>query len=107
MVSSAARLLEIELPNEGLIAHARLLDNLAPCTCAAVWELAAFAPELLAVHAAFTGRELSVRIPLELASRLDQPDVPPEHQTLFPIPGDLVWVHLPPYAWPGLAEPRY
>jgi hypothetical protein len=69
--------------------------------------LAGFAPWLLAVHAAFTGRELSVRIPAELASRLDDPDVPPENQTLFPIPGDLIWAQLPPYAWTGVAEPLY
>ena len=101
------RLLAIEFPKEGLVARARLLDDLAPRTCAAMWELAGHSAELLAVHAAFTGRELSVRIPADLASRIGDPDLPPENQTLFPIPGDLVWAALPPYAWSGVAEPLY
>jgi hypothetical protein len=107
MEERAPRLLEIEFPDEGLIAQARLLDELAPRTCAVIWELAGLAPQLVAVHAAFTGRELSVRIPAELALQAGDPKVPPENQTLFPIPGDLIWAQLPPYAWSGVTEPLY
>jgi hypothetical protein len=96
--------LVLEFPDDGLTARARFLDKLAPSTCAAMRRLASLEPDLLAVHAAFTGRELSVRIPAELASRVDGLITPPENQTLFPIPGDLVWSHLPAYAWSGVSE---
>jgi hypothetical protein len=99
--------LMLDFPDEGLTARAHFLDELAPSTCAAMRRLASLMPDLLAVHAAFTGRELSVRIPLELALRVDGPVTPPENQTLFPIPGDLVWSHLPAYAWSGVAEPLF
>src|SRR5947209_5238226 len=101
------RLIEIEFPDDGLRARARLLDDLAPRTCAAVWDIAGAEPELRGVHAAFTGRELSIRIPVEIAERSGSIDCPPENQTLFPIPGDLVWAQLPPYAWTGVKEPLY
>jgi hypothetical protein len=113
---AGARLLAIEFPAEGHLGsrpeftrvRARLLEELAPRTCAALWQLAALNPELLGVHAAFTGRELSVRIPPDIAAQVDGLDgLPPENQTLFPIPGDLVWAQLPPYAWSGVAEPLY
>jgi hypothetical protein len=104
----AARALEIDFPGEGVTVRARLLDELAPRTCSAIWELAARSPELTGVHAAFTGRELSVRIPLDVAMRVEGIDtLPPENQTLFPIPGDLIWARLPPYAWSGVSEPLY
>jgi len=106
--SDLTRLLEIEFPAERVAVRARLLDELAPRTCDAIWELAALAPELLAVHAAFTGRELSVRIPVDLANRVEMLlALPPENQTLFPIPGDFIWSQLPPYAWTGIKEPLY
>jgi Protein of unknown function (DUF3830) len=103
-----ARFLEIDFPHERVLVRARLLEDLAPRTCAAIWRLAARAPQLLGVHAAFTGRELSVRVPANLASQVDGLDaLPPENQTLFPIPGDLIWSQLPPYTWTGVAEPLY
>ncbi|MBV9280526.1 MAG: DUF3830 family protein [Chloroflexi bacterium] len=114
--AAGIRLLAIEFPAEGQPGshpegtriRARLLEELAPRTCAALWQLAALSPELLGVHAAFTGRELSVRIPPDIAARVGSLDaLPPENQTLFPIPGDLVWAQLPPYAWSGVAEPLY
>jgi Protein of unknown function (DUF3830) len=99
--------LVLDFVDDGLTARARFLDQLAPSTCSAMRKLASMAPDLLAVHAAFTGRELSVRISQELASRIDGLATPPENQTLFPIPGDLVWSHLPPYAWSGVTEPLF
>src|SRR5579884_3655883 len=97
----------LDFPDDGFSARARFLDELAPVTCAAIRRLVALEPELLAVHAAFTGRELSIRIPSELASQLDGLATPTENQPLFPIPGDLVWAHLPPYAWTGVTEPLF
>lgn len=104
---SEMRFLEIDFPHDGVTVRARLRDDLAPHTCAAMWELAAVEPSLRGVHAAFTGRELSVRIPADLVAQIGGIDVPPECQTLFPIPGDLIWAYLPPYAWAGVSEPLY
>jgi len=101
------RSLVLDFPDDGLTARARFLDELAPSTCAAMRRLASTAPELLGVHAAFTGRELSIRIPLELALQAGDLVTPPENQTLFPIPGDLVWSHLPAFAWSGVTEPLF
>jgi hypothetical protein len=94
----------LDFPDDGLTGRARFLDELAPSTCAALRRLVSLEPELLAVHAAFTGRELSIRIPADLASRVDGLVTPPENQTLFPLPGDLIWSHLPAYAWSGVTE---
>jgi hypothetical protein len=102
-----AGILVLDFPDDGLTARARFLDALAPATCAAVRSLLSLEPDLLAVHAAFTGRELSIRIPAELAQRVDGLITPPENQTLFPIPGDLIWSHLPAYAWSGVTEPLF
>jgi hypothetical protein len=101
------RHISLEFPDDGLIAGVEMLDELAPETCAAMRRLADAKLELVAVHAAFTGRELSIRIPAEVASTVRGLATPPENQTLFPIPGDVLWSHLPPYAWSGIAEPLF
>jgi hypothetical protein len=101
------RQLVLEFPDDAFVARARFLDELAPATCVALRRLAALTPELQAIHAAFTGRELSLRVPAAFESRVAGLATPPENQTLFPIPGDLVWSHLPPFAWSGIAEPLF
>jgi hypothetical protein len=54
----------------------------------------------------FTGRELSFPIPPD---RIDQKalDIPPENQTVFPVPGDLIWNGYYPYQWQGVPHPVY
>lgn len=102
-----SRFVEISFPDEATVVRARLLDDLAPQTCEAIWSLAALSPELRGVHAAFTGRELSVPVPAHFIDEMGGIDIPMENGTLFPIPGDLVWAQLPAYAWTGVKEPLY
>src|SRR5690349_25089533 len=81
---------------KGVWARLELLSDLAPLTCEAF--LSALPFEVTAVHAMYTGPELSMRIP-----RSDGP--PPENQTCFPIPGDLLWTVIPAWASAGNREP--
>lgn len=105
---AGGRWLELDFYEERVHVRARLLDELAPATCEAIWRLAAAEPQLEGVHAAFTGRELSIRIPADLARTVQGLDaLPPENQTMLPLPGDLVWAYVPPYAWSGVPEPIY
>lgn len=105
---SVERWLELDFFEEGIRVRARLLTRLAPVTCEAMWRLAGLEPALTGVHASFTGRELSVRVPTDVAERAGGLDaLPPENQTILPLPGDLVWAYLPPYAWSGVPEPIY
>lgn len=102
------RRIQLDFYEEGIRVTARLLPDLAPVTAEAIWNLAALEPKLVGVHAAFTGRELSVRVPTEAAEQVPGLDaLPPENQTVLPLPGDLVWAYLPPYAWSGVAEPIF
>jgi len=102
------RWIELDFYQEGVRVRARLLTELAPATCEAIWRLAGLQPTLTGVHAAFTGRELSVRIPKDIAAQAGGLEaLPPENQTVLPLPGDLVWAYLPPYAWGGVPEPIY
>lgn len=106
--TAVERRIQLDFYEEGIRVTARLLPKLAPVTCEAIWDLAALEPKLVGVHAAFTGRELSVRIPMEAAEQVPGMDaLPPENQTVLPLPGDLVWAYLPPYAWSGVSEPIF
>jgi hypothetical protein len=81
--------------DSGLSAVLDLLPDLAPATCQAF--LAALPFQTQAVHAMYTGPELSMRIPAAAGP-------PAENQTCFPIPGDLLWTVIPAWASGGNPE---
>ncbi|MHB8619232.1 MAG: DUF3830 family protein [Chloroflexota bacterium] len=81
---------------EQIACVAELLPDLAPATCREF--LAALPLRLTGVHAMFTGREISLQLP-------NAGPVPPENQTCFPLPGDLLWTSVPPYVWNGIPRP--
>jgi len=98
--------IELHFVDEDVAAYATLLEDKAPATCRMVWEALSEPFQGLCVHAMFTGREVSFplgpdRIP---ASALH---LPPENQTMFPIPGDLIWNGYHPYQWQGNPLPVY
>lgn len=85
---------------------AEFLEDKAPETCAFLWRSLERPFEGFAIHAMWTGRELSFPVPPE---RLDRKglELPPENQTVFPIPGDLIWNAYQPYQWQGVPHAVY
>jgi len=91
---------------ENVSSEAVLLEDKAPETSKFLWEALERPFEGLAIHAMWTGRELSFPIP---ADRIDRKalELPPENQTVLPIPGDLIWNAYHPYQWQGVPYPVY
>ncbi len=98
--------IELLFIDEGVAARATLLEDKAPSVCRMLWRAMEPPFEGMGVHAMFTGREIS--FPLG-PDRIEEAALalPPENQTLFPIPGDLVWNAYHPYQWQGVPEPVY
>lgn len=76
-----ARFLEISLAKRGAVCVARLLDDEAPATCAAVWD--ALPVDGPAYHAKYARNEIYALLPALATSP------PMEHPTVTPLPGDV------------------
>lgn len=90
-------------PNSQLSATCDLLDEQAPASAGFVWQLAGTGQSIDAMHAIWTGPELSCPLPAsalpdELASRL----VPEENATSYPAAGELVLASIPAGSIQGL-----
>jgi hypothetical protein len=98
--------IRLKFLSEDVAAEAVLLEEKAPETCKLLWDALEKPFEGYAIHAMFTGRELSFGISPD---RLDNKalSLPPENQTVFPIPGDLIWNGYYPYQWQGVPHPVY
>jgi hypothetical protein len=84
----------------GLRARATLLDALAPASAALLWDLAGRGPSFSAIHAMWTGPEIS--LPIDGAKALPGHDlraVPVENATSFPQAGDIALVCAPRGTW--------
>jgi len=99
--------IRISFVQEKVSAVAELLEAQAPETCRCIWEMLSAPFENLAVHAMWTGRELSLGITPDRFPNHEGLKLPPENQTVFPIPGDLIWNGYPPYQWQGNPNPVY
>jgi hypothetical protein len=82
------RQIEIIFAKRDVRGVATLLDDAAPLTCAAVWD--ALPLEGDAFHARWAGREVYTLVP-PLGS-----DPGEENATIFPIPGDLLYLPVSP-----------
>jgi uncharacterized protein (DUF2249 family) len=103
-----SRSISVQFTEGGERIAATLLDAQAPATCDAIWKLAALAPPIAVRHVIFTGRELGSHIPLDaVASIAELKDLPPENQSVFPAPGDLMFQYCPPYQFAGDPNPVY
>jgi len=85
------RLIHVSEPESGLSARCALLDEAAPHSAEFLWALAGAEGTYDAIHAMWTGPEISCplpagRLPGDLASR----DLPQENATSFPESGDIV-----------------
>ncbi|MCI3930871.1 DUF3830 family protein [Streptomyces sp. AN091965] len=80
----ADRYIEVALAKRGVRATARLLDDKAPVTCAAVWNALPLSGEVY--HAKYARNEIYSLFPPFA------PEEPPlENPTITPIPGDLCY----------------
>ena len=92
----------------GLDVRAVLLDDKAPANAAFLWAWAEAPRPVPAIHAMWTGPEISCPIPpAQLAGQGWATALPPENATLHPQPGDVVLAYVPARMWGGNPDPIF
>lgn len=79
-----SRFITITLQSRGVTARARLLDDAAPRTCAAVWDALPLAGQVF--HGKYARNEIYTLLPA-----FSERDPGRENTTITPIPGDVCW----------------
>lgn len=85
-----ARYLEVCLEKRDVRCVASLFDELAPVTCEAFWNALPLSGQ--AYHAKYARNEIYALVPA-----FADPEPGPEHTTITPIPGDLVYFGFEPW----------
>ncbi len=93
--------------DENVFAVAVLLEDKAPQTARMIWDLLETPMENHAIHAMYTGRELSFGVPNDRVDESTIFDLPQENVTMFPLPGSLIWNAYRPYQWLGTPQAVY
>ena len=101
-----AKKVEILILEEGVKAIAELYEKEAPRTCQALWQALDEPIETRALHAIWMGRTIELAVP-ESHQVFDPDEIPLEHSTVYPLPGDLLWKHFSPKAIRGLESPLW
>lgn len=97
------RKVSITFEESGVTATAALLDETAPNTCEAMWQVLSQPLVQQGIHAGWAGREVSIDVPP--ANRvIDPTSIPKENLTLYPIPGDICFGYFPAGYGIGLDE---
>lgn len=97
------RTIKLVEPTSGLSARCALLDEAAPASSAFLWELAQRGAGFRAIHAIWTGPEISVPMPATvLPADMPHPAIPDENATSYPDQGDIVLAYLPQGSTKGL-----
>jgi hypothetical protein len=92
----------IREPRSGLQARFELLDAAAPQSAEVLWTLSSVDRAHDAIHAMWTGPEISCPIAVAgLPVAVDTAAVPVENATTFPAAGELILVPLPAGRWKG------
>ncbi len=97
----APMLLRATEARSGLDARFRLLDDRAPAGCRLLRRLLGTAKEVAAIHAIWTGPEISCPVPIDLIPGDARDALPVENGTVHPQPGELVLAYVPPRMWGG------
>jgi hypothetical protein len=84
MADSTDRFIEVSLAKRGVTCTARLLDDRAPLTCAAVWDALPLVSDVY--HAKYARNEIYALFPA-----FAEQEPPLENPTVTPIPGDLCY----------------
>ena len=97
------RLITLNEAKSGLSARCELLEKAAPTSCAFLWELAERKAGFEAMHAIWTGPEISVPMPAStLPAGMATPPIPFENATSYPDTGDIVLAYLAAGSTKGL-----
>jgi hypothetical protein len=104
---SPAMLLRASEPRSGLDVRFRLLADRAPAGAAFLAALLAEPKAIEAIHAIWTGPEISCPVPLRLVPPPARGPLPAENATIHPQPGDLVLAYVPPRLWGGGPDPVF
>ena len=103
-----ARTIRFGEARSGLSARAVLLDDKAPANCAFLWRYLERPREIPALHAMWTGPEISCPIPDSEVPAADRDaGLPLENGTTFPAAGDILLAYVPPRAWGGVPAPVF
>lgn len=90
-------------PRSGLDTIATLLDAVAPQNAAALWALAGSGRPFPALHAMWTGPEISLQIAAAaVPATIDLNALPLENATTYPAAGDIALVAVAPGEWPEM-----
>ena len=94
--------------SSALSVTAGLLDDRAPANAAFLWYFLSVPRQIPAIHAMWTGPEISAPIPdADLSAAQRDSGLPLEHATVMPQPGDIVLTFLPPRVWGGGPAPVF
>ena len=99
--------IKLTFVEENVSAVAVLLEDKAPQTAQMIWDLLETPMENKAIHAMYTGRELSFGVPNDRVDESTIFDLPPENQTMFPLLGNLIWNDYTPHQWLGTPTAVY
>lgn len=97
------RLIQVREARSGLQVRFTLLDQFAPASAEVLWTLSARGSTYEAIHAIWTGPEISCPVDISKCSvPIDVARVPLENATSFPAAGDLVLVAVPQGRWKNM-----
>ncbi|TCJ02472.1 DUF3830 family protein [Cytobacillus praedii] len=87
--------------------RAQVLSDKAPSTSEAFMKLLEYPIPSMARHAMYTGKEISIQLPVEACQETALHNPNKENLTCFPQPGDILYTFMPAYAWGGVPTPIY
>src|SRR3990172_7720085 len=90
-----AKRFQVEVLETGVKAVAELLEDDAPRTCAALWEILKNGYSANAVHARWSGPEVVAYVPPEARGKVDPTTIGIENATMYPARGDVCWMFFP------------
>jgi hypothetical protein len=98
------RQIRIREPDSALDARVVLLDDAAPRSAEILWKIAGAGGAHEAIHAMWTGPEISCPIPeANLPAEVDLRDLPLENATIYPEEGAIAVVYVPANTYQGQA----
>lgn len=86
---------QVQVMETNVKATAELLEEDAPRTCAAMWQVLEKPIQTNGVHAMWSGREVMAYIPKENRGAVDPRSIGVENATVYPAPGEVVWAFFP------------
>jgi len=104
----SSKIIVVSEAQSGLHVRFNLLEQQAPENTGFLWDLLATPREMPAIHAMWTGPEISCPIPTPMIDpQRNATPLPPENATVTPQPGDLVLAYVPARMWGGSPQPVF